>query len=201
VSRATLRCGKCPFRRALPAARGLLPSKRMLPAACLVLLLAAPPDGVDARAELDACAVRIEELKARRRAGQAAERELERLLVRAQELALELERARAALPSRPSSPSPEELHERADAARDEADRLAAEIAELDVKLGDARRMARVESDPTLARAVLGSGPASTAAAHVRELLYRRAQLVERRAAAETQAARLEAEAVAAESDR
>lgn len=185
----------------------------MVPAACLVLLLAGSPDAdpADARAELDACAARIEELKARRRAGQAAERELERLLVRAQELALELERARAGLPqpagplalerAEPPPPSPEELRERADAARDEADRLAAEIAELDVKLGDARRMARAESDPTMARAALGSGPAGATAARVRELHLRRAALAHRRAAAEHAAAKFEAAAQAAEAER
>jgi DNA repair exonuclease SbcCD ATPase subunit len=185
----------------------------MVPAACLALLLAGSPDAdpADARAELDACAERIEELKARRRAGRAAERELERLLVRAQELALELERTRAALPAarerdaveraEPPPPSPEELRERADAARDEADRLAAEIAELDVKLGDARRMARAESDPTMARAALGAGSAGDAAARVRELQLRRAALAHRRAAAEHAAARLEAAAQAADAER
>jgi hypothetical protein len=174
----------------------------MVPAVCLALVLAGPPEGVDARAELDACATRIEELKARRRAGQAAERELERLLVRAQELALELERARAEVPPAPASPSPEELRERADAARDEADRLSAEIAELDVKLGDARRIAREDSDPTMRRAVLGTAPGSSAAAaRVRELSLQRAVLAERRADAEAEAIRLEAEARAAETDR
>ena len=175
----------------------------MLPAVCLALVLAGSPDGADARAELDACATRIEALKARRRAGQVTERELERLLVRAQELALELERTRAEIPAASSPPpSPEELRERADAARDEADRLSAEIAELDVKLGDARRIVRADSDPTLARAALGSGAASASAvAHVRELQLQRAQLAERRADAEAAAIRLEAEARAAEEDR
>jgi hypothetical protein len=171
----------------------------MIRAVCLALALAGPPDGADARAELDACAARIEELKARRRAGQAAERELERLLVRAQELAIELERTRAELPAAvPPSPSPEELRERADAARDEADRLSAEIAELDVKLGDAHR----NTDSAMAGAALGFAPASPAAlAHLRELQVRRHVLAQRRAAAEHAAAALEAEARAAESDR
>jgi hypothetical protein len=171
----------------------------MIPAVCLALVLAGSPDGVDARAELDACAARIEELKARRRAGQAAERELERLLVRAQELAIELERTRAELPPAiPPPPSAEELRERADAARDEADRLSAEIAELDVKLGDARR----NSESAMADAALGIGPASPSAlARIRELQVRRHVLVQRRAAAEHAALRLEADARAAESDR
>ncbi len=173
----------------------------MVPAVCLALVLAGPPDAADsaeARAELDACAARIEALKARRRAGQEAERDLERLLVRAQELALELERTRAELPAALPPPSPEELRERADAARDEADWLSAEIAELDVKLGDARR----NSDATTAGAALGVAPASpAAAARGRELQLRRAALAERRAAAEAAAARLEADAKAAEADR
>ncbi|HET8539913.1 MAG TPA: hypothetical protein VFL83_08580 [Anaeromyxobacter sp.] len=174
----------------------------MVPALCLALVLAGPADDADARAELDACATRIEELKARRRAGQAMDRELERLLVRAQELALELERTSAAVPTAPPSPSPEELRERADAARDEADRLSAEIAELDVKLGDARRLAGAESDPRMARAVLGIGPPpSSAAARVRALERERAVLAQRRAAAEGAAVQLEAEARAAEADR
>jgi hypothetical protein len=175
----------------------------MIRAICLALALAGPPDGVDAevdaRAELDACAARIEELKAHRRAGQAAERELERLLVRAQELAIELERTRAELPADVSpSPSPEELRERADAARDEADRLSAEIAELDVKLGDARR----NSDSAMAGAALGGAPVSPSSmVRIRELQLRRHALAQRRAAVETAAARLEAEARAADSDR
>jgi hypothetical protein len=157
---------------------------------------------VDARAELDACATRIEELKVQRRAGQDQERELERLLVRAQELAHELERTRAALPAPAAQPqpSPEELRERADAARDEADRLSAEIAELDVKLGDARR----NWDATTARAALGgvtAAPAPNERQRVLELQLRRAQLAQRRAAAEVTAAMLEADAKAAEADR
>jgi hypothetical protein len=184
----------------------------MFPAVCLALALSGSPEAGDARAELDACAARIEELKARRREGQATDRELVRLLVRAQELALELEQARAGLPqgaeppaaaaATAAAPPPEELRERADAARDEVDRLSAEIAELDVKLGDARRLAHAEADPTLARAELRSGPASTApAARVRELQRQRAILSDRRAEVEAEAMRLEAEARAAEQDR
>jgi DNA repair exonuclease SbcCD ATPase subunit len=169
----------------------------------VVMLLAcgADPDAPDARKELDSCAERIEELKAQRRAGELARRELERLLVRAQELAAELERTRQAMPAAPTAPSPEELRERADAARDEADRLAAAIAELDVKLGDARRLARAESDGTVARAVLGGPAASPTAERVRALAAQRAALTERRAQAETAAERYEAEARAAEVDR
>jgi len=174
----------------------------MLGGLTLALLLTAPPEPGDARAELDACAERIEELKARRRAGELAERELERLLVRAQELAHELERTRAELPaSPPPTPSAEELRERADAARDEADRLSGEIALLDVRIGDARRIAAADSDPAVARAVLGTPvPAQGGAARLRELQLQRALLARRRAAAEDAAARLEAEARAADTD-
>jgi chromosome segregation ATPase len=169
----------------------------------IVMLLASGADGEvpDARKELDACAERIEELKARRFEGEFARRELERLLVRAQELAEELERTRQALPAAPAAPSPEELHERADAARDEVDRLSAEIAELDVKIGDARRLARAESDGTVTRAALGMAPSSAQADRVSELTVRRAALVQRRTLAEAAAARYEAEARAAEADR
>ncbi len=166
------------------------------------MLLARAPEEVDARAELDACAERIEVLKAKRREGQAAERQLERLLIRAQELAAELERARAELPATPAAPAPEELHERADAARDEADRIAAEIAELDVKISDARREVRGESGPTLTRAALGSAGAASAEAaeRLRSLIEKRAALAQDRSLAAATAARLEAEARASEAE-
>jgi DNA repair exonuclease SbcCD ATPase subunit len=175
----------------------------VLHAFTIVTLLAFGADGdvPSARRELDACARRIEELKAQRRASELQRRELERLLVRAQELAAELERTRQALPPGPSAPSPEELRERADAARDEADRLAAEIGELDVRLGDARRLLRAESDATVARAMSGGPPGSSQLARVRELEARRAALAARRAQAEAAAARYEAEARSAEADR
>jgi hypothetical protein len=171
----------------------------------LALLLAGGPDSDsgEARKELDVCAEQIERLKAQRRAGELARRELERLLVRAQELAAELERTRRQqLPlGPPPDPSPEELREIADAARDEADRLAAEIAELDVKLGDVRRAAAPEQG-AVSNAVLGGASASPAAAErLRELTDRRAALARRRALAEGAAARYEAEARAAEKVR
>lgn len=173
----------------------------VLPGATLALLLAAHPGEPDVRAELEACAERIEELKARRRDGEAVGRELERLLVRAQELAAELDRAAAALPPVPHVPSPEELRERADAARDEADRLAAEIALLDVKIDDLRRILRVETDGAMAQAVLGRRPRSSRAeARLEELLAERADLSRRRAAAMAGAERLEAEAARAEAE-
>ena len=183
----------------------------MLSGITLALLLAGGPDSDsgEVRKELDVCARQIEQLKAQRHAGELARRELERLLVRAQELAAELERTRQHLP--PSAqqlplslrvdPSPEELREIADAARDEADRLAAEIAELDVKLGDARRAAQ-PAQGAVSAAVLGGASGSPAAAErVRELSTRRAALARQRAHAEAAAARYEAEARAAEADR
>lgn len=167
----------------------------------VMLLYGADGDAPKARKELDSCAERIEELKAQRRAGELERRELERLLVRAQELAAELERTRQAIPAAPAAPSPEELHELADAMRDEADRVGAAIAELDVKLGDARRLLRAEGDATMARATLGGRSAPTLAERVRALSVQRAALAERRVQAESAADRYEAEARAAEADR
>src|SRR5512133_1933063 len=94
--------------------------------AALALLLAADPVVDPARAELDRVASRIERLKTRQLAGEDVAQELERLLVRAQELAQRIERARrgaGAPAASPSGPTPEELEERADAIRDESDRI------------------------------------------------------------------------------
>jgi hypothetical protein len=163
----------------------------------LLVLLSGDPDPSPSRvqAELDACAERIEDLKAHSERGA----ELNRLLRRAQELAAELERARAELPPPPHAegPSAEELRERADAARDEADRLAAEIGAVDVKIQDARR-SRGEPEPGLQRAALGAAALPPPADRVRALQAQRAALSERRARAEAEAARLEAEASEAE---
>ena len=165
----------------------------------LVILLAAADDSraapIGARAELEVCATRIEHLKARGAAGP----ELDRLLRRAQELAAELERTEAAAPPHPAMPSPEELRERADAARDEADRLSAEIAAIDVRLGDMRR-SRAET-PGVERAAMGSAASLTTEHRVRVLLAERAALAERRARAQAEAVRLDAEASAADGDR
>lgn len=168
----------------------------MLAGTLLLLVLAAndtrdlPPSR--ARAELDACAERIEELKAR--GGRGAE--LDRLLRRAQELASELERAGADLPPPPhTGPSPEELRERADAARDEADRLAAEIAALDVKIFDAHHARHTGAQVrNAALGTDGAPPPAVRADRVRDIQAQRAALVEKRARAEAEAARLEAEA-------
>lgn len=175
----------------------------ILEGVALSLALAASPAEVsragEARAELEACAERIEELKARRREGDAVGRELERLLVRAQELAAELDRAASELPPPPGAPSPEELRERADALRDEADRLASEVAHLDVKIGDLRRSLRSggPTDPVALGSRLG---APRAEARLAELAAQRDELSRRREAAEGAAARLEAEAEAADAE-
>jgi predicted nucleic acid-binding Zn-ribbon protein len=162
----------------------------------LLLLLAAadPVEASAAQAELDICAEQIEALKSRQEVG----RELDRLLRRAQELAAELERTTADVPPSPAAPAPEELRERADAARDEADRLGAEIAALDVRIQDARR-GREEPGGPVARAALGAAPHT--ADPLRALLAERAALAERRAGAVAEASRLDREARAAEKDR
>lgn len=175
------------------------------PAMTLLLAAAEPAHAVQlagsdaARAELEACADRIEELKARQEMG----RELERLLRRAQELAAALDRAASDLPAAPvapapAGPAPEELFERADAARDEADRLAAEIASLDVRIEDARRMHRSESGGAVAGAALSTPTPFVAGERLRVLLAEREALARRRANAVAEADRLEAEARAAE---
>jgi hypothetical protein len=171
----------------------------MISGSTLLLLLAAAaesgraaPSG--ARAELEVCAARIEDLKARGTGGT----ELDRLLRRVQELAAELQRPDAAEPPLTAMPSPEELRERADAARDEADRLAAEIAAIDVRLGDLRR-SRVEP-PGVERAAMGTAAPQPGGDRVRALLAERAALSHRRQRAEAEAVRLDAEARAAESD-
>jgi chromosome segregation ATPase len=169
----------------------------VLAAPVLLLLAAGEPaqaePSIAAQAELEACATRIEALKARQQMG----RELDRLLRRAEELAVELERARAELPPAAAAPSPEELRERADAARDEVDRLAAEIAAVDVKLQDARR-ARAESGDAVVGAALGVAGGPPGGDRVRALAAERAGLAERRVRAEAEASRLEREARAAE---
>jgi prefoldin subunit 5 len=117
------------------------------PAASAPAPAAAPPAD-PARAELDRVAARIERLKARQLAGEDVSAELERLLVRAQELAQRLERRRrgegpAVVP--PPGPTPEELREQADAMRDERDRLASQLKELDGRIEEARKERRVEA--------------------------------------------------------
>ncbi len=170
----------------------------MVAAPTLLLLLAAADPGEPAKAsaaqaELEECAERIEALKSRQEVG----RELDRLLRRAQELAGQLERTASDLPPAPAAPAPEELRERADAARDEADRLTAEISALDVRIQDARRGHGDPGGP-VARAALATPSGGDP---VRALLAERAALAERRARAVAEASRLDREARAAEKDR
>jgi hypothetical protein len=116
--------------------------------AALALLLAADPVVDPTRAELDQVASRIERLKGRRLAGEDVTQELERLLAHAQELAQRIERARrgVAVPSRGDHGlPPEELRERADALRDESDRIAIRLRELDARIDVVRRERRVEA--------------------------------------------------------
>lgn len=118
--------------------------------AALALLLTAEPALDPVRAELDKVASRIERLKGRQLAGEDVAPELERLLAEAQELAQRIERERArrgAAPPPPAAPGlpPEELKERADALRDEADRIAMQLRELDARIDAVRRERRVEA--------------------------------------------------------
>jgi hypothetical protein len=179
----------------------------VIAASALILLLSASEavrgeQVSPVQVELDACAERIEALKSRQEIG----RELDRLLRRAQHLAAELERTRASLPgaapspAAPIAPSAEELRERADAWRDEADRLAAEIAAIDVKIQDAHVDPHRPRRPgdTVARAALGSAGRADGSHRLHALAVERAKLVERRARAEAEAARLDAEARAAD---
>jgi hypothetical protein len=173
-----------------------------------ILLLAASELAKEApspvQAELDACAERIEALKSRQEIG----RELDRLLRRAQQLAAELERTRASLPGAaattavPLAPSAEELRERADAWRDEADRVAAEIAAIDVRIQDAHlaghRARPARTDPVARAALGGAGRPPDGSSRLRGLAAERAKLVELRIRAEAEAARLDEEARAAD---
>jgi hypothetical protein len=116
--------------------------------AALALLLAVEPVADPARAELDRVASRIERLKGKQLAGEDVTLELERLLVRAQELAQRIERERrpaAPPPVVAPGPPPEELRERADALRDESDRMAMQLRELDRRIDAVRRERRVEA--------------------------------------------------------
>jgi hypothetical protein len=166
----------------------------------LALLLCAPTASLDAhRAELDDLAGRIQLLKLRQIHGENVRRELERLLVRAQELAGAIESELnhdGALPIA-LPPSPEELRERADAARDEADRLAAVIHALEIRITTASNELRM--------AQFG---AAMATPHDPERIRRLRLLVEQRqllsrrlAAALAEAARLDAEAKVIEGER
>lgn len=159
----------------------------------LAAMLAAGPDVDGLRRELDDVAGRIEELKARRRAGAAVEDgSLERLLVRSQELAEELERARPR-PQRtpPAGADPgctqvDELREQAAVLREEAASLFEEAIQVNAELARAVR----EEPPHSRRTTFASDVNRT----VLDPASRVASLAERRAALERQARALEAEA-------
>lgn len=128
-----------------------------------------------AQAELSALAPRIEALKREAAAGRGGTAELERLLARAQALAVSLERGAVAPPRAPApGPDAQELRERADALRDRADKEAAALAEVERHLADLGRRARLAerlealgaasdlfADGSAGRGVAGAGRAAT----------------------------------------
>jgi hypothetical protein len=178
----------------------------MIQGFALVLLLATAPGRQDplaaTRAELDGLAARIEQLKARQLEGENVRRELERLLVRAQELAGRIEASLELDEPLPIAavPSAEELRERADAARDEADRLAAMIHLAEARMTQLRREARLAQLGVTGVAV--QPHAEPDRAHLlRQLAADRLELSRRMHAALAEAARLDAEADAIETER
>ncbi len=100
-----------------------------------------------ARAELAALATRIEALKREVAAGHAGRGELQPLLARSQELAARIEQLqppRGVPAVAPAGPDAQELHERADALRDRADRIDRGLQQLEARIGELRRRARLE---------------------------------------------------------
>lgn len=180
----------------------------------LLLLLAAGAPAWDARAELNAVATRIEQLKARHLAGENVGRELVGQLVRAQELVAEIERRESRAPTPAPAPA-SELRERADALHDEADRIAAALGSLEARIVQAHRAmaappapGRVERAPdgmvVANRAGFSPGGAGRSAQPHAEAMQLRALLAERARLAgllvqvRAQAEALEAEARAAD---
>jgi hypothetical protein len=167
----------------------------------LALLLAASPPGPgrDPRTELDATAVRIERLKARQLSGEDVHRELEALLVRAQELAARIEATlelNAPVPVAPV-PTSDDLRERADAARDDADRLASVAQSIEARMAAIRREPR-----DLRNIAIGAPPPEMdRERRLHALALERAHVLHRMHAALREASRLDAEASAIETDR
>lgn len=165
-----------------------------------LLLAAALGNGTPdpSRAELSRVAGRIEELKQRRLAGQDVGRELERLLVRAQELASQIERYQALAEAAPPEvvATPAELRERADALRDEADTASAELAALVIRLEALRRSSTPA--PGVASAAVSRGRGGEDDERLRALLAERQRVADRLAALRAEAAALEAAADALE---
>ncbi|HVO17876.1 MAG TPA: hypothetical protein VMU15_01385 [Anaeromyxobacter sp.] len=195
----------------------------LAPVLLAALLASGPsPDAGALRHELYDLAARIEALKERRLAGEDVEGELEPLLVRSQELAVELERLRPGASAPPAGGSPEEsAHERADELvervnllRDEADRLRRRCAVLDARILAALRSATsapaqagggapYASPAWAASDDDGAAPASPASKRslvtaIASLVDQRMQLAIRARVLEAQAARLELEAQALE---
>lgn len=186
----------------------------------LLAALMAPPDVAALRRELDEVAARIEQLKARRLAGESEEGELEPLLIRSQELADQLERA---LPEpAPPGPSQESAadpdHERADelrevatALRGQAGRLAGTLAPLEARISAALHAAmaassRAPASPRATRAVateVSGGPDRTETMEesgLSALVLQRMRLEASIRALRAQAAKLDAEADALETE-
>lgn len=179
----------------------------------LIAALAGSPNVEALRRELDGVAARIEQLKARHLAGEAVEGELEPLLVRSQELAEELERARPGLPVAPALASPadrereraDELRDQAAGLRAQAQRLGAVLAALEARIAAALRAAtdpsadRSALRPSIPHATLAStGRTSGDASRAVETAI--VPLVEQRARVEAHAAALRAEATRLEAE-
>jgi hypothetical protein len=179
----------------------------MIQGLALVLLLATAPGRQDplaaTRAELDGLAARIEQLKARQLEGENVRRELERLLVRAQELAGRIEASLELDEPLPIAPVPsaEELRERADAARDEADRLATVLHVTEARMAQLRREARLGQQLGVTGVAVQPGAEPDRAHLLRKLAADRLELSRRMHAALAEAARLDAEADAIETER
>ncbi|MFO0585131.1 MAG: hypothetical protein U0229_22875 [Anaeromyxobacter sp.] len=164
-----------------------------------LLLAAASPDREVVRAELEAVAARIEQLKARHARGEdGLHGELFALLVRAQELAITLDRLDHPQPVEAPhqrvvrGPTPDDLRERADAARDEADRIQSALDDIE------RRMAQVTASARTPDARLAStGPQDSTVSPARRMQLLQAQrerLLRALALTQADANRLEAEA-------
>ncbi len=184
----------------------------------LIAALASSPDAEALYRELDGVAARIEQLKARRMAGESVEGELWPLLVRAQELARELDQARPEPPPAPAAPSDDPARERADelrtqaaALREQAEELSGALATLEARIAAALRAATAphEAVPTgrssLPRATLASAltagstrpaGAEQAATAIAQMVQQRARLEAHIGALQAEASRLDAEASA-----
>jgi hypothetical protein len=173
----------------------------MVPLFLLLTTLSAAPDVGALRHELDAVAKQIEELKARRLAGDPVEDvALERLLVRSQELAEQIEQAKprpaaAAAQRDPRCELVDELREQAAALRAEAEELAAEGARVDAAITRALR-----EEPAFSQ-VSSAASDAQAPASIVALLDRRSQLEQLARTLQAQASILDAAADALERSR